>query len=119
MRADDGMGIGETILVVITAPVWIPVWACAKLAKALFKSKPSAAALVARPDLWSSLTNDDQRAVVAALIRIGRPAKNIELAELMQCSAGEASKRVTAMNGKLERKRIGREVRISIPHLPN
>jgi len=67
-----------------------------------------------RPDLWASLTTEDQRSVIAGLIKLGRPAKNVELARAMGCSAGEASKRRKALNGALKTERIGRDLWISL-----
>ena len=40
---------------------------------------------------------------------------NGELAKLMGCSPGEASKRVKALDRVLKKERIGREVRIALP----
>lgn len=73
--------------------------------------------LVEHRSPWDALADDDQRAVFAALVKLGRPAKNIELAQAMGVSAAESSKRVTALNGLLVRERVGREVRVSLPKL--
>ena len=69
-------------------------------------------------EVWSPQT-DMERAVYAALIVAGKPVTNDELARLMRVSKGQASKCVTALNGRVAKVRIGREVRLSIPHLPN
>lgn len=68
-----------------------------------------------KPDLWASLTTEDQRCVIAALIKLGRPAKNVELAQVMGCSPPEATKRRKALNGALKTERIGRDLWISLP----
>ena len=84
-----------------------------RLAWAKWRNKRQAPEL-AKLDVWASLTTEDQRAVIAALIRIGRPAKNMELAREMRCSPGEATKRRKALNGALKTERIGRDLWISI-----
>ena len=66
--------------------------------------------------VWIPQT-DVQRAVYAALIVAGKPVSNDELARLMRISKGESSRRVAQLNGRVEKIRVGREVRISIPHL--
>lgn len=53
--------------------------------------------------------------VIVALRRAKRPVSNDELAEMMNVSKGEASKRVTDLNGAVQRLRVGREVAISLP----
>jgi hypothetical protein len=52
---------------------------------------------------------EDQPIVIA-----GEPVNNRRLAELMQCSPGEASRRVTQLEGAIRRARKGREVLISL-----
>jgi len=51
------------------------------------------------------------------MILAGRPASNAELARFMNVSPGEASRRVKALEGVHRKERVGREVRISLPHL--
>lgn len=58
----------------------------------------------------------EESAALAALERTGRPVSNEELALLLRCSPGEASKRAKILenNGKVSRKRCGRYVEISL-----
>ena len=58
---------------------------------------------------------DDLEAVLAALRSLGRPATNFELAVIMGCSEGEASKRAKAYGGAIVKEREGRTVRLSLP----
>jgi hypothetical protein len=53
--------------------------------------------------------------VLAALRSLGRPATNVELAVIMGCSEGEASKRAKACVGAILKERYGRTVRLSLP----
>ena len=50
----------------------------------------------------------------AALILAGEPVNNRRLAELMDCSPGEASRRVAQLEGVIRKARKGREVLISL-----
>ena len=68
--------------------------------------------------VWIPATEVERR-VCAALILAGRPVTNGELAALMKCSKSQASKDVAALRGQVQKLRIGREVRISLPHLLN
>ena len=68
--------------------------------------------------VWIPETEVERR-VYAALILAGRPVTNGELAALMKCSKSQASKDVAALRGQVQKLRIGREVRISLPHLLN
>ena len=52
--------------------------------------------------------------VFAALILAGEPVNNRRLAELMDCSPGEASRRVAQLEGVIRKARRGREVLISL-----
>jgi len=52
-----------------------------------------------------------ERAVYAALVLAGAPVNNRRLAELMQCSPGEASRRVAQLEGAI---RKARKVLISL-----
>ena len=109
MIADDGgplMGLLDAIVNALTAPIWLPI----TIGKRLLKRKPK----LERP-VWSPQT-DLERAVYAALIVAGKPVTNDELARLMRVSKGESSKRVSALNGQVNKVRIGREVRISLPN---
>ena len=60
-----------------------------------------------------------KRRVYAALILAGKPVTNGELAALMKCSKSQASKDVAALRGQVQKLRIGREVRISLPQRLN
>lgn len=121
MRADHDIGPLEGALLFVTSPVWLPIYGLVqgsrRLGQALQKRKQARAkpTEAEKPDLWASLTTEDQRAVIAALIKLGRPAKNVELAREMRCSPGESSKRRKALNGALKQERIGRDVWISLP----
>lgn len=103
----------------ITAPAWVPLyfaWAgCRTLAEALSRRKATPETAELKP-VWIPQT-DMQRAVYAALIVAGKRVSNDELARLMRISKGESSRRVAQLNGRVEKIRVGREVRISIPHL--
>jgi hypothetical protein len=55
--------------------------------------------------------------VLAALRSLGRPATNLELAAIMGCSEGEASKRAKACGAAIVKEREGRTVRLSLPPL--
>ncbi len=121
MIADDREDPIETALKLITAPVWVPLYfagvAMVKVWKALQKRKPKQQVpevLVPAP-MWQPVT-ELERAVAAAMILAGRPISNAELARLMNVSPGEASRRVKALEGVLRKERVGREVRISLPH---
>jgi hypothetical protein len=59
-------------------------------------------------------TRDIERAVYAALVLAGEPVKNRRLAELMDCSPGEASRRVAQLEGVIRKAGKGREVLISL-----
>ena len=61
----------------------------------------------------------EQRTVIAALLAAAEPLTNQELARRMAVSPGEASKRVTSLNGQLVKVRLGRQVHISLPQLPH
>lgn len=117
MVADDREGVIQFALKLLLSPVWVPAYVVVagvrKLGEALEKRK-IAEEEPPKHDLWASLTSEDQRAVVAALIKIGRPAKNVELAQAMGCSPGEATKRRKSLNGALVTERIGRDLWISI-----
>jgi hypothetical protein len=65
--------------------------------------------------VWKPAT-DLERSVFAAMVLAGRPVSNGELARFMGVSPGEASKRVKALQGVIRKERIGREVRLSLPH---
>ena len=56
-------------------------------------------------------TREFERAVFAALILAGEPINNRRLAELIDCSPGEASRRVAQLEGVI---RKGRKILISL-----
>ena len=65
-------------------------------------------------EMVRKVKTDEERAVIEALSRAGRPVSNDELAALMRVSKGESSKRVAALNGRLHVVRSGRENQISL-----
>jgi hypothetical protein len=66
------------------------------------------------PATVSDSVPERKRAVLETLAKSGRPLSNAELAFLMGCSEGESSRRVSALNGKVQKIRSGREVAISL-----
>ena len=121
MIADDREGPIETALKLVTAPVWVPVYfagvGAVKVWKALQRRKPQQQVpeVLAPVPMWTPVS-DLERAVYAAMVLAGRPVSNAELARFMNVSPGEASRRVKALEGVLRKERVGREVRISLPH---
>ena len=122
MIANDRWTPMETAVAVITSPAWLPFYGlwkgCRMLGNRLVqaaKFDPQPETLVPRIQTPSS---DLDRRVFVAMILAGRPVTNAELARLMGCSPGEASKRVRALEGVLKKERIGREVRIALPNCP-
>jgi hypothetical protein len=120
MIADDRDSPFETVLKVVTAPAWVPVYfawvGCCKAAEAWSNRKPKPVepeVLSPVQPTWSP-TRDIERAVYAALILAGEPVNNARLAELMRVSPGEASKRVAQLEGVIRKARKGREVLISL-----
>ena len=112
----------EAFVKFITLPIWLPFWAvwkgCGKLRKMLAARRAPEAGQqveILQP-VWTPVS-DLERTVYAAMILAGRPVTNAELARFMNVSAGEASRRVKQLEGVLRKERIGREVRISLPHL--
>ena len=115
MIADDRETTLEAALKLIMAPMWLPLYfcylGCLKLAEVWAKK-----AAPEGPDLspaWMP-TRDFERAVFAALIQAGEPVNNRRLAELMDCSPGEASKRVARLEGVVRKVREGRQVMIGL-----
>jgi hypothetical protein len=70
-------------------------------------------ALSSAPAPWVPRT-ELERTVYAALILAGQPVNNRRLATIMGVSPGEASRRVSQLDGLVSRTRKGREVRISL-----
>ena len=120
MIADQSDSPFERAVKMITAPIWVPVYVLAigvwKLSEALQRRKPQVQQVEVLQPVWTPVS-DLERTVYAAMILAGRPVTNAELARFMNVSAGEASRRVKALEGVLRKERIGREVRISLPHL--
>jgi len=120
MIADEREGPIETAFKMITAPVWVPIYfayvGCRKLAEAWSRRKPKPVEQVEvlQPVPTWQPTREFERAVFAALILAGEPVNNRRLAELMDCSAGEASRRVAQLEGVIRKARKGREVLISL-----
>ena len=120
MIADDREGPIETALKMITAPVWVPLYfagvGAVKVWKALQRRKPKPVEQVEvlQPAPTWQPSREFERAVYAALILAGEPVNNRRLAELMDCSPGEASRRVAQLEGVIRKARKGREVLISL-----
>lgn len=80
-------------------------------------TRPQVRATGTLPARVSDTTSDidaEADAVLAALARAQRPVTNDELAELMGVSKGEASKRVAALAGRVNKQRMGRHVAITL-----
>lgn len=80
----------------------------------LFRHKPQVQQVEVLQPVWTMPTTEIERAVYAALILAGEPVNNRRLAKLMDCSPGEASRRVTQLEGVIRKARKGREVLISL-----
>jgi hypothetical protein len=119
MIANDRESPLEVAVKMITAPVWVPIYfawvGCRKAAEARSRRKPKEPTTEILPPAptWMP-TRDIERAVYAALILAGEPVNNRRLAELMDCSPGEASRRVAQLEGVIRKARKGREVLISL-----
>jgi hypothetical protein len=81
-----------------------------------FKRKPAPAPQVEVLQPVAIPRTEVERAVYAALILAGEPVNNRRLAELMQCSPGEASRRVAQLEGVIREQRLGRQVMLSLPN---
>jgi hypothetical protein len=119
MIADERLSPFERAVAMVTAPVWVPIYfgyvGCRKAAKAWSRRKPKPV----EPEVLTPVqpwipTREFERAVFAALILAGEPVNNRRLAELMDCSPGEASRRVAQLEGVIRKARKGREVLISL-----
>jgi len=120
MIANDKETPFEIAVKMITAPIWVPIYFAGvgvmKLGKAWSRRKP----MPVEPEVLSPVqptwmpSKEFERAVYAALILAGEPVNNRRLAELMDCSAGEASRRVGQLEGVIRKARKGREVLISL-----
>ncbi len=110
----------EIAVKMITAPVWVPLYfgyvGCRKAAEAWAKRRPKPAPQVEvlQPVPTWQPSREFERAVYAPLILAGEPVNNRRLAELMDCSPGEASGRVAQLEGVIRKARKGREVLISL-----
>ena len=118
MIANDKESPLEVAVKMITAPDWVPIYfayvGCRKAAEAWSSRKVRAVELEATPLQPWMPTREFERAVFAALILAGEPVNNRRLAELMDCSPGEASRRVAQLEGVIRKARKGREVLISL-----
>jgi hypothetical protein len=118
MIADDRDSPLERAVKLITAPIWVPFYlvyvTCRSVAEALARRKASAVEVDATSLQPWMPTREFERAVFAALILAGEPVNNRRLAELMDCSPGEASRRVAQLEGVIRKARKGREVLISL-----
>jgi hypothetical protein len=97
-------------------PIYFAFLGCRKAAEAWSRRKPKPVepeVLTPVQPTWIP-TRDIERAVYAALILAGEPVNNRRLAELMDCSAGECSRRVAQLEGVIRKARKGREVLISL-----
>ncbi len=119
MIADDRETTFEAALKLITAPVWVPIYfaylGCRRVAEARARGKARAVERerpLAQPARVPR--TEGERAVYAALVLAGGPVNNRRLAELMQCSPGEACRRVAQLEGAICKARKGREVLISL-----
>jgi hypothetical protein len=120
MIADERETAFETAVKMLTAPAWVPIYfawvGCRKAAKAWSRRQPKRV----KPEILTPVqpawlpTRDIERAVYAALILAGEPVNNRRLAELMDCSPGECSRRVAQLEGVIRKARKGREVLISL-----
>ena len=80
-------------------------------------AKPVAATVSARQIVRKQLPKPDaQVQAVYDALSLGPAESNDELARRMGVSKSEASRRVASMNGRLVKRRVGREVQISLPH---
>jgi hypothetical protein len=97
--ADDRETPFEVALKLITAPVWLPIyfayegWRRVAEARVKLKAKPMGPKIHSPVQPSRIPRTDIERAVYAALILAGEPVNNRRLAELMDCSPGEASRR--------------------------
>jgi hypothetical protein len=101
----DGHPLTELIEDVVLWPFRLAHWAA--------KSLRTKAATRTAAEMWEPAT-DVERAVIAALILAGKPVNNRTLADLMGVSPGEASRRVSQLEGPVKRTRNGRQVIIEL-----
>ena len=117
MIANDRETPFEIAVKMITAPIWVPIYFAGvgvmKLGKWSRRKAVELEILAPVQPTWIP-TRDIERAVYAALILAGEPVNNRRLAELMDCSPGEASRRVAQLEGVIRKARKGREVLISL-----
>jgi hypothetical protein len=121
MIADERWSPFETAVAMITAPAWVPVYfaclGCRKVVKAWPRRKPKPVEPEILPPATTAWmpTREFECAVFAALILAGEPVNNRRLSELMDCSPGEASRRVAQLDGVIQKQRQGRQVLLSLP----
>ena len=126
MIANDKESPLEVAVKMIRAPVWVPIYfayvGCRRAAEAWsgrkLKVQAKLGSAKTEPEILTPVTwmptREFERAVYAALILAGEPVNNRRLAELMDCSPGEASRRVAQLEGVIRKARKGREVLISL-----
>jgi hypothetical protein len=120
MIADNRETTFEVALKLITAPVWVPIYLAYVGCRTLAEARVHRKAKPVEPEVFNPVqptwvpTRDIERPVYAALILAGEPVNNRRLAELMDCSPGEASRRVAQLEGVIRKARKGREVLISL-----
>jgi hypothetical protein len=120
MIANDKETPFEIAVKMITAPIWVPIYFVGVGVMKLRKAWSSRKAKAVEPEVLTPVqptwmpSKEFERAVYAALILAGEPVNNRRLAELMDCSPGEASRRVAQLEGVIRKARKGREVLISL-----
>ena len=97
-------------------PLYLAYLGCRRVAEAWagHKAKPMEPEVLTPVQSRWVPSKEFERAVYAALILAGEPVNNRRLAELMDCSPGEASRRVAQLEGVIRKARKGREVLISL-----
>ena len=107
MIADDRDHPIEWAVKLVTMPIWGPVFlvgvGATKVWNAMSgrKPKPEPKVIVPQP-VWTPVS-DLERTVYAAMILAGRPSPMPSLLAFMNVSAGEASRRVKALEGVLHK----------------
>ena len=119
MIADDENSPLEAAVKLVTAPIWVPFYlayvGCRSVAEARARRKERAVEVEATPLQPWMPTREFERAVFAAVDPPpGEPVNNRRLAELIDCSPGEASRRVAHLEGVIGKAHKGREVLISL-----
>lgn len=117
MIADDKDHPLETVVKLLTLPVWGPCYlagvGAVKVWKALQRRRPKQEQQLELLQPWLP-KSELERTVYAALVLAGEPVNNLKLAALMGVSPGESSRRVAQLEGVINKRRQGREVLISL-----